>query len=77
MFKHLNVQFPPLGRTKRGVSPTQLIDIRQKCLSLGCLKASEFYGQNAFFGYDESRIYLVMLINYCELRTDKKYTFRV
>ena len=57
MFKHLNVQFPPLGRTKRGVSPTQLIDIRQKCLSLGCLKASEFYGQNAFFGYDESRIY--------------------
>ena len=30
MFKHLNVQFPPLGRTKRGVSPTQLIDIRQK-----------------------------------------------
>ena len=32
-----------------------------KSLSLGCLKASEFYGQNAFFGYDESRIYLVKL----------------
>ena len=30
MFKHLNVQFPPLGRTQRGVSPTQLMDIHHK-----------------------------------------------
>ena len=30
MFKRLNAQFPPLWGAQMGVSPTQLIDIRQK-----------------------------------------------